>query len=207
MYSIFNDNIRLKENSDRYASECSEAINAIQNSTDAAFKYTESFKLPKISEQLKHLEIDPKEVVTLSNPKVIELRDSLDRFAGRFKQSDSDEFIGSKLNNISEYSKRLLLDNAKVKELVQDDKKVSREHQSISALFNSTHNKRKELKDEIDNRIQDIIKRKRFLCGIRNFIIIIALIAVTAVGGFFLHLKDSNPHQYKKDVQIITNMM
>ncbi|KDM89863.1 hypothetical protein [Photobacterium galatheae] len=200
LQTIFKHGYDKKVNAEKCISECNQGFQTLKSNSQSALNYAQTFQSSQLSQQIDSMKSSGQTPKTLDDPKLIELKQSLNAFFEQCDKMKPQAFKVSKLDSISEHPKGVLLKDEQFSLLTKEDERIAKQFEDIAEPVKNAHQQRAILGEQIETERQRVSKNRR---SIRNIIIVLLL----CTGGSLFALKAKDPQLFEHYVNLVKDMI
>ncbi|GAB2662511.1 hypothetical protein [Vibrio panuliri] len=200
LQAIFKKEYDKKVNSEKRISECDQGFQNLRTHSQSALNYAQKFKSSKLNEQINSIKSSGQHPQSLDDPKLIELKQSLNSLFEHCDTINPRGFTVSSLEKIADHPKSVLLKDEQFAQLTKDEQRVAQQFEEVAEPIKNAHLQRVVLGQQIETEKQRVLKKRRF---VRNSIIVLLL----AAGGFAMALKENDPQLFEQYLNIVKGMI
>lgn len=200
LQSIFKNGYNKKVNSEKSILECNQSFQKLQQSSQSASKYAQSFQCSQLNQQMSSIRNSDPLPKSLDDQMLIELKQSLNSL---FTLCDSMKPNTLKALNVdiqSEYARNLLFNDEQFIFFTKEDERVAKLFEEAAEPIKAAQLQRVSLGEDIEKEKQRVTQsRKR----IRNTIIALLL----GAGGFLFALKENDPQLFEHYLNLVKGIV
>ncbi|MBE8577988.1 hypothetical protein [Vibrio sp. OPT18] len=197
---IFKNGYEKKVTSENRISECNKGFRKIKDNSKSSVNHVQALQSTALRDQINDIEGVAQRPQTLDDPKLIELKESLNTLFYQYDDLELSSLKVSNLESLPKYPKNILLNDEQFLSLSKEDDQVVEYFKETAGPLKSAHRQRVILGEEIEKETLRVVRKRRF---IRNSFIML----IVSVGGGLFALRESNPQMFEHYLNLVKGLL